>query len=167
MRYQIFPKAFETTTLLDGAVVVEIDGVKKTRYKHFCSKKPNFLSCLRQWGEAGMVKVHKKTTPKVDDRGITCMMVGYTLDHKADCYSMLHPTTSTIYDTHDVIWLKRMYYLKPLDTYEDDDFLPPWPEHQDPTAGMAAPAPPNDADAIDDLPTPQDKDEAFNINKDE
>eukprot|EP00957_Ditylum_brightwellii_P139749 10649667-Ditylum_brightwellii.AAC.1 len=30
MRYQIFPKAFETAILLDGAVVVEIDDVKKT-----------------------------------------------------------------------------------------------------------------------------------------
>ena len=40
MRYQIFPKAFETATLLDGLCVVEINGVKKTRYEHFSGKNP-------------------------------------------------------------------------------------------------------------------------------
>eukprot|EP00957_Ditylum_brightwellii_P183688 13991136-Ditylum_brightwellii.AAC.1 len=30
MRYQVFPKAFKMATLLDGAVVVEVDRVKRT-----------------------------------------------------------------------------------------------------------------------------------------
>eukprot|EP00957_Ditylum_brightwellii_P122943 9374081-Ditylum_brightwellii.AAC.1 len=55
-----------------------------------------------------------------------------------------------------------MYYLKPLDADKDDNFLPPWPENYDPSAGVAAPAPPTDADAVDDLPTPHDEDEAIN-----
>eukprot|EP00957_Ditylum_brightwellii_P002720 209034-Ditylum_brightwellii.AAC.1 len=138
MRYQVFPEAFETATLLDGAVVVEVDGVKHTRYKHFCDKLPKFFKFLQQWGEAGTVKVRVKTTPKLNDRGVTCMMVGYAVKHEADCYEMLDPRTGTVYKTRDIIWLKRMYYQKMLQADDNDDVLQPWPEGRDPTDGTPA-----------------------------
>ena len=37
-RYVLFREAIQTTTLLDSLIVVEIDGVKATRYKHFLEK---------------------------------------------------------------------------------------------------------------------------------
>jgi len=114
MRYQIFPKAFETATLQDGLVVVEIDGKKATRYEHFAGKLPKFAQYLRTWGEAGTVTVRKKMSPKLADRGITCMFVGYATNHDGDCYEMLDPTTGTIYVSRDIIWLKRMYYVEPV-----------------------------------------------------
>eukprot|EP00957_Ditylum_brightwellii_P021900 1651557-Ditylum_brightwellii.AAC.1 len=107
MRCQVFPKAFETATLLDGAVVVEVDGVKRTWYKYYCGKLPKFFKFLRQWGEAGIVKVRVKTTAKLNDRGVTCMMAGYAVKHEANCYKMLDPRTGTVYKTRDIIWLKR------------------------------------------------------------
>lgn len=65
MCYQIFPKAFETATLLDGLVTVNIDGKILTHYKHFFCHEPRFIKYLRTWGEAGTVTLKKKTTPRV------------------------------------------------------------------------------------------------------
>eukprot|EP00957_Ditylum_brightwellii_P048690 3694382-Ditylum_brightwellii.AAC.1 len=99
MRYKLFPKVFVTDTLLDGLVVVSISGVKKTRFEHFSGRIPKFVSHLQSWGEAGTVKTNKKTTLKISDRGVTCMMVRYAIHHEGDCYEMLHPRTSTVYET--------------------------------------------------------------------
>ena len=40
-------------------------------------------------------------------------MVGYSEQHSGDCYRMWHPTTKRVHTTGDVIWLRRMFYLKP------------------------------------------------------
>jgi hypothetical protein len=65
---------------------------------------------LRTWGEAGTVTVKDKFTPKVSDRGIQCMMIGYAEDHHGDTFRMWDPKTRGIHETRDVIWLKQMFY---------------------------------------------------------
>ena len=117
-------KAFETACLLDGLSVVERGGNKKTRYEHFFGQNPKFSKHLRTWGEAGTVKVKSKMAPKLNDRGVTCMFVGYSTDHDGDCYDMWDPQSGTIYITRDIIWLKRMYYVTKL-TSSEGIFLPP------------------------------------------
>ena len=64
------------------------------------------------WGEAGTVKVKTKTTPKLFDRGVHCMMVGYALNHAGDTYRMWDMKTNRVHETRDIIWLKRMYFEK-------------------------------------------------------
>ena len=118
MRYQILPKAFETGTFLDGLVVADIDGKRQSIYEHFFGKELRCVKYLRTWGEAGTVKINKKTSPKLADQGILCMFVGYNKDREGDCYDMLHMLRRTIYQSRDVAWLKRMYYQKEL--YEDN-----------------------------------------------
>jgi hypothetical protein len=56
------------------------------------------------------VKIKTNSTPKLADRGITCMLVGYADNHTGDCYEMLNWKTSRILVTRDVLWLKRMYF---------------------------------------------------------
>jgi len=73
---------------------------------------------LRTWGEAGVVKIRGITTPKVDDRGVPCMFVGYSEDHPGDTYRMYNPAKSSIHETRDVIWLRRMFFQKPLSPSE-------------------------------------------------
>jgi hypothetical protein len=51
-------------------------------------------------------------TPKLQDRGVQCMFVGYTLDHDGDRYRMWDPVTGGIHVTRDISWLKRMFYEK-------------------------------------------------------
>jgi hypothetical protein len=126
-RYQIFLKAFKIATVLDGLVVKK--GQTNTRYERFFGKNPRFVSHLRTFGEAGTVKVKKQQYPKLSDRGITCMFVGYTVDHDGDCYEMLDINSETVNVTRDVVWLKRMYFKQsPNEDEEEGVYLPfYWP----------------------------------------
>jgi hypothetical protein len=90
--------------------VITIRDREATRYEHWCGKNPEFSAHLRTWGEVGTVKIKTNATPKIGDRGIQCMFVGYSLDHTAACYEMWDPATSRVHQTRDVIWLNRMYY---------------------------------------------------------
>jgi hypothetical protein len=88
IRYKIYREALKTATVLDGLMVVEIDGMTASRYKHFFGENPKFSNFLRTWGEAGTVTIKGKMHPKVADRGIQCMFTGYANDHTGDCYRM-------------------------------------------------------------------------------
>ena len=71
MRYRLFREAFQTATLLDGLVPVEIGGKFASRYNHWSGgKEPNFAKYIRTWGEAGTVKNKTIATPKLADRGV-------------------------------------------------------------------------------------------------
>ncbi len=78
VRYKVWIKAFEHATALDGLIVTTIDGKNATRYEHWHGSLPKWVRHLRTWGESGTVKVKTKTTPKLADRGIQCMFVGYS-----------------------------------------------------------------------------------------
>lgn len=108
----------KTATLLDGLAPVTIKGKTASRYVHFMGKNPAFAKHLRTWGEAGTVKIKTKPTPKINDLGVQCIMVGYALDHPGDCYRMYDPVTKRVHVTRDVIWLKRMYYQRPEPVHE-------------------------------------------------
>ena len=56
------------------------------------------------------MNTRKKSTPKICDRGVTCMFVGYNTDSGDDVYRMWNPKTKIIHRTRDIIWLRRMYY---------------------------------------------------------
>ena len=118
VHYKVFREAFKTATLLDRLNPVTIDGVTKTRYEHWCGRNPAFAQHLCTWGEAGTVKVCTKTTPKILDRGVQCMFVGYALEHAGDCYRMWNPETNRVHESRDVIWLKQFYYAKPIPEQE-------------------------------------------------
>jgi hypothetical protein len=113
-RYRLYTKAFQTATQLDGLTVTEIDGVKDTRYKHWCGENPKFVNHLRTWGEAGTVKLRTRATTKVEDRGKPCMFVGYSKGHHGDCYEMWDPDTHMVHQSRDVIWLKRMFFERAI-----------------------------------------------------
>jgi hypothetical protein len=123
IRYKVFPKVFETVTLLDSLVVCTIDGVTKTRAVHFGNTIPKFASHLRTWGEAGTVTIRHKMQPKIEDCRITCVFVGYAVNHEGDCYLMWNPTTMRVFTTRDVIWLNRFYYSKVLQDGDAEDLL--------------------------------------------
>eukprot|EP00957_Ditylum_brightwellii_P118409 9031091-Ditylum_brightwellii.AAC.1 len=44
---------------------------------------------------------------------------------------MYDPINGYVYESRDVIWLKRMYYPKRI-SYDESDNLLPWPAEQDP-----------------------------------
>ena len=118
LRYQVGYKAFQMATLLDNLTPVTIEDKTMTRYEHWAGQNPGFVEHLRTWGEAGTVKVKSTATPKIADRGVQCMLVGYALKHAGDCYEMLNLSTKRIMVTRDVIWLHRMYFPKPVKSPE-------------------------------------------------
>ena len=61
--------------------------------------------------------------PKVLDRGMTCVFVGYAVDHEGDCYLMWNPATMRVHTTRDVIWLNRFYYRQNTQGDEAVDML--------------------------------------------
>ena len=60
MRHKLFPKDFETPTLLYGLVVKNTDKVKNMSCKNFIDKNQNVSESLRTQVEFGMVKINKK-----------------------------------------------------------------------------------------------------------
>lgn len=117
-RRLIWNEAFQTATLLDGLMVVTVGGVTKTRWEHWYGSLPGFAQHLHTWGEAGVVKIRGLATPKVANRGVPCMFVGYSKNHPADTYRMYNPASGGIHDTRDVVWLRRMFYQTALSPSE-------------------------------------------------
>jgi hypothetical protein len=105
--------------LLDGFATIKIDDKEDTRFNHWCGLNPQFINHLRVWGEAGTVKIKTATTPKLADRGVQCVFVGYATGHSGDTYRMWDPKTGGVHLSRDVIWLRRMYY-QPNDENNDE-----------------------------------------------
>ena len=65
------------------------------------------MRCLRTFGEMAVIAIHegKKMRSKVDDRGKTCMFVGYA----DDVYRFLNIHTKRIIMSRDVRWLNIIW----------------------------------------------------------
>ena len=71
---------------------------------------------LRSFGEMAVVTIHegKKMRSKLDNRGETCMIVGYADDHVGDVYRFLNAKAKRIIMSRDARWLNiiRKHYKK-------------------------------------------------------
>ena len=66
---------------------------------------------LRSFGEMAVVAIHegKKMRSKLDNRGKTCMFVGYADDHSGDVYRFLNINTKRIIMSRDARWLNIIW----------------------------------------------------------
>ena len=110
IRYKLARKAIETATKLDGLTPITLGGVTLSRYEHAFGALPAFAHHLRIWGESGVVSLKSKIHSKLNNKGETCLMVGYAHHHAGDVYEMWNPLTSALHTTRDIRWLERMYY---------------------------------------------------------
>ena len=101
-RYLLYQEASSHATRLDGLVIIEINGVKATRFKHLIGADPRFILSMRTWGEEGVIKVGKGCKSKLGNRGMEVMFIGYAIDHPWDTYRMYTPKTQMIHNTCDV-----------------------------------------------------------------
>ena len=86
----------------------------ETRYEHFFVTNSAFsTNHLYLWGAAGTVKLKTSVSPKMKEKGVVCMFIGYTNDDAGDCYHVWNPKTNNVRTTRDVLWLKRMYFTRP------------------------------------------------------
>ena len=65
---------------------------------------------MRTFDEAGVVYLGKDG--KTGDRGTPMMFVGY-VNRESNSYRMWNPSTIRVSVTHDVVWMKRMFQIRP------------------------------------------------------
>ena len=87
---------------------------------------------MRTFGEMAVVAIHegKKMRSKLDNRGKTCMFVGYADDHSGDVYRLLNIHTKRIIMSRDARWLniiwkhyrmKSIYARKQVELFLDEE----------------------------------------------
>ena len=79
---------------------------ERTKPPHtlFYGKDAKYMRCMRTFGEMAVIAIHEGKTmrSKLDDRGKTCMFVGYAGDHSRDVYRFLNIHTRRIIISRDV-----------------------------------------------------------------
>ena len=95
-----------TATHLDN-IMVRPD----TPHTLFYNKDAKFMKHLRSYGEMAVVAIHegKKMRSKLDNRGKTCMFVGYADDHSGDVYRFLNIKNKRIIMSRDARWLNIIW----------------------------------------------------------
>ena len=123
-------EVISTATKLDNIMVRP----ERTKTPHtlFYGKDAKYMRCKRTFGEMAVIAIHegKKMRSKLDDRGKTCMFVGYADDHSRDVYRFLNIHTKRIIISRDVRWLniiwkhyrkKSIYARKQVDLFLDEE----------------------------------------------
>ena len=77
----------------------------------FYGEDAKYTRSLRTFGEIAVIAIHKgkKMRSKLDDRGKTCMFVGYADDCTIDVYRFLNIHTRRIVLSSDVRWLNIIW----------------------------------------------------------
>ena len=114
-------EVISTATKLDNIMVRP----ERTKPPHtlFYGKDKKYMRCLRAFGEMAVIAIHegKKMRSKLDDRGKTCMFVGYADDLSRDVYRFLNLHTKRIIMSRDARWLNIIWkhYRKKASMQED------------------------------------------------
>ena len=114
VRYLIFPEWIKIVTAYDNLCVTKLNGIERSRYEHMYGSQPAWTKNMKILGEAGTVALIEERGGKLNDKGVTCMFVGYATNHAGDCYKMWNENTNKYYLSRDVIFLQRMFYQKPV-----------------------------------------------------
>ena len=104
----------------------------KPPYTLFYNMDAKFMKHLRTFGEMAVVAIHegKKMRSKLDNRGKTCMLVGYADDHSGDVYRFLNIHIKRIIMSRDARWLniiwkhyrmKSIYARKQVELFLDEE----------------------------------------------
>ena len=104
----------------------------KPTYTLFYNKDARYMKYMRTSGEMVVVAIHEgeKMRSKQDNRGKTCMFVGYAEDHAGDVYRFLNIHTKRIIMSRDVRWsniiwkhykMKSIYARKLVELFLDEE----------------------------------------------
>ena len=96
-RYKLFSDCYATAAMVNGLMIVNVNGEFASRFEHFCGTNPKCRAYLRTWGEAGTMKLCQKMMPKLSDQGKTCMMIGYAHYHNGENYHMWDKDTGRVH----------------------------------------------------------------------
>ena len=121
-------EVISTVTNLDN-IMVRPDRTKP-QYTLFYNKDATFMKHLRSFGEMAVITIcEKKMRSKLDNRGKTCMFVGYADDHSGDVYRFLNIHIKRSIMSRDARWLniiwthyrmKSIYARKQVELFLDE-----------------------------------------------
>ena len=127
---ELWCEVISTATKLDNIMVRP----ERTKPPHtlFYGEDAKYAKSLRTFGEMAVIAIHegKKMRSKLDERGKTCMFVGYAEDHTKDVYRFLNIHTKRIILSRDVRWLniiwkqykdKSIYSKRQAELFLDDE----------------------------------------------
>jgi hypothetical protein len=109
-KYKLVREGVFHLMFLDGLIVKEINGEKRTKYGHMYRMDPKVKMPLRTWGEGGVIKIVGAIKGKLQSRGTAAMFVGYAHNSTHDTMWMYSPDFNSIHETRDVQWGRKMYY---------------------------------------------------------
>ena len=104
----------------------------KSPHTLFYGKDAKYMKYMRTFRDMAVVAIHegKKMRSKLDNRGKTCMFVGYAEDHAGDVYRFLNIHTKRVIMSRDVRWLniiwkhyrrKSIYARKQVELFLDEE----------------------------------------------
>ena len=103
-------EVISTATKLDK-IMVRPERTTPPPHTLFYGEDAKHTRSLRTFGEMAVIAIHegKKMRSKLDDRGKTCMFVGYAEDNAIDVYRFLNIHTRRIILSRDVRWLNIIW----------------------------------------------------------
>ena len=127
---ELWCEVISTATKLDN-IMVRPERTKPP-YTLFYGEDAKYAQSLRIFGEMAVIAIHegKKMRSKLDDRGKTCMFVGYADNHAKDVYRFLNIHTKRIILSRDVRWIniiwkryknKSIYARKQAELFLDEE----------------------------------------------
>ena len=127
---ELWCEVISTATKLDKIILRP----ERTKPPHtlFYGKDAKYTRSLRTFGEMAVIAIHegKKMRFRLDDRGKTCIFIGYADDHTQDVYRFLNIHTRRIILSRDVRWLniiwkqykkKNIYARKQVELFLDEE----------------------------------------------
>ena len=89
MRGKLWAECAATATHLDNVIVRK----DNTKYYRFHKKHPKIWKELRAFGEIVVMKNVTGFQSKLQNKGVTCMFLGYELNHPIGAYRLLNLTS--------------------------------------------------------------------------
>ena len=107
-KQKIWTECAHIATLMDNLLFYDNGKNVNDRLKN---NQPKFTKNMRKFGEIGIALNHslKNIRSKVDDKGIACIFVGYSLKHGEGVCRMYNLKTNRIFISRGIMWLNQTY----------------------------------------------------------
>jgi len=135
LRRGLWAEAVGTATKLEN--IITSPNKSEPAYGTFYGQEAPYARHLRTFGERGVVHDAHTIKNKLDNRGETCIFLGYADNHAGNVYRMFNPRTKRVWTTRDIKWIpsppsatekptKTTHAVETLpDDNDDDDETPP------------------------------------------
>ena len=106
---RLWAEAANTATDMDNILVKQ--GKNESSFQQFFGKGVKSLvpNSFQKFGEMAVITNQQKIKAKLDDRGKTCIWLGYAKDHAVGTHRIYNPNTRKVILTRDVVFLRQSF----------------------------------------------------------